>query len=84
LFNDARYGGDGILKGTTFTKYKQFIQNCFKIIPRQSLHARSLGFIHPTTGNKMQFESELNADMHEVISKWDGYVSSRKEDDFLS
>ncbi|MAZ93962.1 MAG: RNA pseudouridine synthase [Lentimicrobiaceae bacterium] len=84
LFNDARYGGDGILKGTTFTKYKQFIQNCFKLIPRQSLHARSLGFVHPTTGSKMHFESPLNADMLEVISKWDGYVSSRKDDDFLS
>lgn len=81
LFNDDRYGGDGILKGTTFTKYKQFVQNCFKIIPRQSLHARSLGFIHPTTGESMHFNSELPNDMHEVIEKWKGYVASRNIED---
>lgn len=77
LFNDERYGGDSILKGTTFTKYKQFVQNCFKIINRQSLHARSLGFIHPTTGKDMYFESELPADMTNVLNKWDSYTSIR-------
>jgi 23S rRNA pseudouridine1911/1915/1917 synthase len=78
LFNDIRYGGDQILKGTTFTKYKQFIQNCFKIIPRQALHARSLGFIHPTTKEKMHFESTLADDMQEVISKWEHYTAKRE------
>ncbi len=77
LFNDATYGGNKILKGTTFTKYKQFISNCFKIIPRQALHARSLGFIHPTSGEKMHFESELASDMKEVLEKWEGYLSNR-------
>lgn len=77
LFNDARYGGDQILKGTTFTKYKQFIQNCFKIIPRQALHARSLGFVHPTTSEKMIFESSLSDDMQEVLTKWRNYTSQR-------
>ncbi len=81
LFNDSRYGGDGILKGTTFTKYKQFVQNCFKIITRQSLHARSLGFIHPTTGKEMQFESDLPTDIKEVLNKWDGYTSLRTDSD---
>jgi len=81
LFNDERYGGDAIRKGTTFTKYKQFVQNCFKVIPRQSLHARSLGFIHPTTGKKMHFESELPQDMKEVILKWEGYTASRSDED---
>ena len=81
LFNDARYGGDKILKGTTFTKYKQFIQNCFKIINRQALHARSLGFIHPATGKKMYFESDLPTDMVDAINKWEGYVSTRGYDE---
>jgi 23S rRNA pseudouridine1911/1915/1917 synthase len=74
LFNDARYGGNEVLKGTTFTKYKQFIQNCFDLCPRQALHAQSLGFIHPSTGKKMFFETELPADMQNVIAKWDRYV----------
>lgn len=78
LFNDARYGGDQILKGTTFTKYKQFIQNCFKIIPRQALHARSLGFIHPSTNEKMFFESSLADDMEEVLTKWRNYTAQRE------
>lgn len=77
LFNDARYGGDEVLKGTTFTKYKQYIQNCFKIIPRQSLHAKSIGFVHPTTNKEMFFESELANDMKEVIAKWDNYTATR-------
>ena len=63
LFNDATYGGDQILKGTTFTNYKQFVQNCFSILPRQALHAQSLGFIHPATGKEMHFESDLPEDM---------------------
>jgi 23S rRNA pseudouridine1911/1915/1917 synthase len=77
LFNDATYGGDQILKGTTFTKYKQFVQNCFAILPRQALHARSLGFRHPVSGKEMLFESELPADMEQVIEKWRRYLGGR-------
>jgi len=73
LFNDAAYGGDRILKGTTFTKYKQFVQNCFKILQRQALHAKSLGFEHPNTGKEMYFESELPEDLHELVEKWRNY-----------
>lgn len=78
IFNDDRYGGDKILKGTTFTKYKQFVQNCFSIMPRHALHAKSLGFKHPHTGKEMFFESPLPADMTEVLEKWRVYVSSRE------
>jgi 23S rRNA pseudouridine1911/1915/1917 synthase len=74
LFNDITYGGDQVLKGTTFSKYKQFVDNCFKIIPRQALHAKTLGFVHPTTKEFMQFDSELPADFKEVIEKWEHYV----------
>ena len=77
LFNDFEYGGDKILKGTTFTKYKQFVENCFKMIPRQSLHAKSLGFIHPKTKKLMSFESELPTDMHSVIEKWRNYAKHK-------
>lgn len=77
LFNDATYGGDQILKGTTFTKYKQFVQNCFAILPRQALHAQSLGFIHPASGKEMFFESELPEDMAQVIEKWQRYLEGR-------
>ena len=73
LFNDETYGGDQILKGTTFTKYKQFIQNCFKILPRQALHAKSLGFKHPLSGKYLSFDSELPEDMKTVIEKWEQY-----------
>jgi 23S rRNA pseudouridine1911/1915/1917 synthase len=73
LFNDERYGGHLILKGTTFTKYKQFIDNCFKILPRQALHAKTLGFIHPTTGEMMRFDTELPQDFEDCIEKWRGY-----------
>ncbi|NNJ88610.1 MAG: RluA family pseudouridine synthase [Eudoraea sp.] len=73
LFNDERYGGDKILKGTTFTKYKQFVDNCFKILPRQALHAKTLGFIHPVSGKKVQFNSELPEDMTLCIEKWRHY-----------
>lgn len=80
LFNDFEYGGDQILKGTTFTKYKQFVQNCFKILPRQALHAKTLGFTHPSTGEYMRFESELPDDMTQVIEKWKRYLSGRESD----
>ena len=77
LFSDERYGGDQILKGTTFSKYRQFVQNCFEICPRQALHAKTLGFVHPKTGKEMFFNSELPADMLTLIEKWRDYVSSR-------
>jgi 23S rRNA pseudouridine1911/1915/1917 synthase len=79
LFNDETYGGDQILKGTTFTKYKQFVQNCFQLLPRHALHAKSLGFTHPATGEKMFFESELPEDMTRVIEKWRRYTGGRTE-----
>ena len=78
LFNDARYGGDKILKGTTFTKYKQFVENAFKLLPRQALHAKSLGFIHPTTGKPMSFEVEIPEDMANCVSKWRQYASHQQ------
>ena len=74
LFNDATYGGDKVLKGTQFSKYKSFVENCFKIIPRQALHAKSLGFIHPSTNKFVQFDSELPTDFLEVLEKWENYV----------
>ena len=74
LFNDVTYGGEQILKGTRFSKYKSFVQNCFKVIPRQALHAKSLGFIHPVTNEKMFFDSELPEDMKEALEKWRNYV----------
>jgi len=74
LFNDARYGGERILKGTTFTKYKQFVDNAFKILPRQALHAKTLGFVHPVTGEKMRFDSEIPQDMQQCIEKWRNYA----------
>jgi 23S rRNA pseudouridine1911/1915/1917 synthase len=77
LFNDERYGGDKILKGTTYTKYKQFVQNCFKICPRHALHAKTLGFIHPTTNEEMSFDSELPEDMTKLIEKWGSYIVGR-------
>jgi 23S rRNA pseudouridine1911/1915/1917 synthase len=80
LFNDERYGGDLILKGTTFTRYKQFVRNCFKTLPRHALHAKSLGFIHPVTGREMYFESELPGDMHDLLEKWRKYTGGRTDD----
>ncbi len=74
LFNDLTYGGDKILKGTVFSKYKSFVQNCFKILPRQALHAQSLGFVHPISKKFMQFHSPLPSDFREVIDKWENYV----------
>lgn len=79
LFNDNRYGGDKILKGTVFTKYKQFVHNAFKVLPRHALHARSLGFVHPETGEDLHFDSKLPDDMQQCIDKWRNYVNSRKE-----
>lgn len=77
LFNDGRYGGNEILKGTNFTKYKQFVQNCFNICPRQALHAQTLGFVHPRTGEELLFESPLPNDMNELLEKWRGYIAYR-------
>lgn len=79
LFNDARYGGNIILKGTTFTKYKQFVDNCFKVLPRQALHAKTLGFEHPITKKHMSFNSEIPTDMQLVLEKWRNYTTHQKE-----
>ena len=74
LFNDEMYGGSEIVKGTVFTKYKQFVQNCFKIMPRQALHAKTLGFVHPVSGKKIFVEAELPEDFRTVLEKWEHYV----------
>ncbi|MEI6946576.1 RluA family pseudouridine synthase [Paraflavisolibacter sp. H34] len=74
LFNDDFYGGDKIVKGTVYSKYKQFVDNCFSICPRQALHAKTLGFTHPATGKHMHFDTELPDDIRRVIDKWRGYV----------
>ena len=81
LFNDAAYGGDQILKGTIYTKYKQFVQNCFDLMPRQALHAKTLGFVHPTTKEKMWFDSELPDDFANVLDKWRNYSTFNTIDD---
>jgi len=81
LFNDEEYGGDEILKGTTFTKYQQFIKNCFRILPRQALHAKSLAFDHPVTGKRLSFDSDLPDDMQQVIGKWRKYIAGRDIDE---
>ena len=78
LFNDNEYGGDAILKGTTFTKYKQFVHNCFKICERQALHAKSLGFAHPTTLKEVFFDSDLADDMQQLIEKWRKYATHQQ------
>ena len=80
LFNDERYGGERILKGTTFTKYKQFVDNCFKTLPRQALHAKTLGFVHPTTKEKMSFTTEIPKDMQTCIEKWQTYSNHLVQD----
>jgi 23S rRNA pseudouridine1911/1915/1917 synthase len=77
LFNDDFYGGDKIVKGTVYAKYKQFVENCFAICPRQALHAKTLGFTHPGTGKEVFFETELPDDMKQVIEKWRKYTASR-------
>ena len=76
LFNDDFYGGDKIVKGTVYAKYKQFVDNCFEICKRQALHAKTLGFIHPATNEEMFFDTELPTDMEQVIEKWRKYVST--------
>ena len=77
LFNDARYGGDRILKGTTFAKYRQFVENCFEVMPRHALHAQSLGFVHPSTRAEIRFESNLPDDFRALLAKWDSYKIER-------
>lgn len=77
LFNDARYGGNEVLRGTTFAKYKAFVHNCFSVCPRQALHAKELGFVHPSTGETLFFDSALPEDMQLLIDKWRGYVANR-------
>jgi 23S rRNA pseudouridine1911/1915/1917 synthase len=79
LFNDARYGGDKILKGTTFTKYKQFVENTFKVLPRQALHAKTLGFVHPTTLEFLEFDSEIPDDMQQAVERWRNYAKHKKD-----
>ncbi len=77
LFNDERYGGDQILRGTTFAKYRQFVQNCFDTCPRQALHAKTLGFVHPHTGENMFFDTEIPDDMQQLIGRWQQYTAAR-------
>ena len=77
VFNDFEYGGDRILRGTTFTKYKQFVQNCFDQLPGQALHARTLGFVHPATGAEVLFEAPLPEGFHTVLEKWRTYLQGR-------
>jgi len=77
LFNDPEYGGDRIIKGTTFTKYQQFVRNCFELLPRQALHAKYLSFNHPVTKKRMEFDSQVPADMQAVINKWRTYIAGR-------
>jgi len=78
LFNDKRYGGHEILKGTTFTKYRQFVQNCFSLCPRQALHAKTLGFVHPATGKQLFFDSAVPADMESLIERWRTYSNTKE------
>jgi len=80
LFNDTEYGGNEIIKGTTFTRYKQYVNNCFKMLPRQALHAKSLGLVHPATGEYMFFDSPIPDDMQAVIEKWRGYIAGRESE----
>jgi len=77
LFNDKTYGGDRILKGSTFAKYKQFVENTFKILPRQALHAKTLGFRHPSTGRFLRFDSDIPGDMQQAIERWRRYTAGR-------
>ena len=80
IFNDERYGGHDVLKGTTSGKYRQFVKNCFEICPRQALHAKTLGFVHPRTGEFMHFETELPDDMQQLVDKWRGYAQMLAEE----
>ncbi len=79
LFNDERYGGNRIMKGTVFSKYKSFVDNCFEILPRQALHAKEIGFVHPRTGEHMKFDSELPMPMQDCLARWRTYVTDRKQ-----
>lgn len=79
LFNDFEYGGDRILKGTIYTRYKQFVDNCFETCPRCALHAKTLGFVHPVTGKEMFFESPIPEDMEQVIARWKNYIGNKNE-----
>ena len=79
LFNDSEYGGDKILKGTTFAKYKQFVENCFALLPGQALHAKELGFVHPATGKQMMFDSNLPEAFATLIERWRTYTAMREE-----
>ncbi len=79
LFNDPEYGGDTVIRGTTFTKYKQFVQNCFQLIPGQALHAKTLGFVHPGSGEDVRFDSELHPGFAEVLRKWRTYIQGRTD-----
>lgn len=81
LFNDERYGGSEILRGERTTKYKQFIKNCFEVCPRQALHAKTLGFVHPRTGEELYFNSELPADISALIDKWRVYATYKDEEE---
>ena len=78
LFNDSRYGGDAILKGTTFARYTQFVKGCFETCPRQALHAETLGFKHPRTGEEMDFQAPVPQDMIALIEQWRQYVAGRE------
>ncbi|MBO7379150.1 MAG: RluA family pseudouridine synthase [Bacteroidales bacterium] len=78
LFNDKTYGGDRILKGTTFSRYTQFVNKCFEVCPRQALHAQTLGFRHPRTGEEMDFEAPLPSDMQQLVSMWNEYIAQRE------
>jgi 23S rRNA pseudouridine1911/1915/1917 synthase len=77
LFNDLEYGGDRVLKGTTFSKYKQFVENCFQLLPGQALHAKTLGFEHPVSGVFLRYESELPSGFQQVLDKWRNYLKFR-------
>ena len=77
LFNDASYGGDAILKGTTFSRYRQFVENCFAVLPRQALHAMVLGFEHPTSGKHLHFETPIPPDMEACLERWRNFTASR-------
>jgi 23S rRNA pseudouridine1911/1915/1917 synthase len=79
LFGDVTYGGNRIVKGTVFQKYKQFVENCLAVLPRQALHARELGFIHPATGEALRFEAPMPTDMEEVIQRWRTYTSASRK-----
>jgi len=79
VFNDSRYGGNKIRKGTVYAKYKQFVQNCFELCPRQALHAKSIGFVHPLTHKEVFFESELPQDMSDLLNKWEAYFETRSQ-----